>query len=219
MNRRGRFRWVFCQLEVLRRCLPATIRDTLHSLPKTLNATYESTLLRLDDEQRQFARRLFQCLAVSVRPLRVEELAEVLAVKFGEGAPSQLITGWRPGDAEEAVLTVCSSLISIIDVNGSRIVQFSHFSVKEFLTSERLATASENLSCYHIVPHVAHATLAQASLGVLLQLDDRVDEEGIQDFPLADYAAQHGFEHGQFGDVSSDKRRGDNAESSTPDKV
>jgi len=74
--------------------------------------------------------------------------------------------------------------------------------VKEFLTSDRLATASEDLSHYHIVPHLAHATLAQASLGVLLQLNDRIDKDSIRNFPLADYAAQHWFEHGRFENVS-----------------
>jgi len=49
---------------------------------------------------------------------------------------------------------------------------------------------------------LAHATLARASLGVLLQLDDRVDKDSISDFPLADYAARHWFEHGQFENVS-----------------
>ena len=152
--------------------------------------------------KRQFAQRLFECLAVSVRPLRVEELAEILAVRFDAGAHPQFNTGWRLGDAEEAVLSACSSLIIVINVNGSRIVQFAHFSVKEFLTSDRLATASEDLSRYHIVPYLAHATLAQASLGVLLQLDDRIDKESIKNFPLADYAARHWFEHGKFENVA-----------------
>ncbi len=189
-------------MEILRRCFPASIHSILDHLPKTLDETYEQTLLRIDEEKRQFAHRLFQCLAVSVRPLRVEELAEILAIRFDAGAFPQFNTGWRLGDAEEAVLSACSSLVTVINVNGSRIVQFAHFSVKEFLTSDRLATANEDLSRFHIVPHLAHATLAQASLGVLLQLDDRIDKDGIKNFPLADYAARHWFEHGRFENVS-----------------
>ena len=171
-------------------------------LPETLDETYEHTLRRIDKVKRQFAHRLFQCLAVAVRPLRVEELAEILAVRFDAGALPQFNTSWRLGDAEEAVLSACSSLITVINVDGSRIVQFSHFSVKEFLTSDRLATGSEDLSRYYIFPHLAHATLTQACLGVLLQLDDRIDKDSIGKFPLADYAARHWFEHGRFGEVS-----------------
>ena len=137
------------------------------------------------------------------RSLRVEKLAEVLAVRFNAGALPHFSTGWRLGDAEEAVLSACSSLIDIVNVDGSRFVQFSHFSVKEFLISDRLAAASPELSRYHIIPNFAHATLAQASLGVLLQLDNRIDKDSIRNFPLADYAARHWFEHGRFENVSS----------------
>ncbi|KAH9059856.1 hypothetical protein EDB87DRAFT_1809517 [Lactarius vividus] len=194
--------WVYCLLEILRRCFPASIHSVLDHLPRTLDETYEQTLLRIDEEKRQFAHRLLQCLAVSVRPLRVEELAEILAVQFNAGALPTFNTGWRLGDAEEAVLSACSSLITVVNVDGSRIVQFSHFSVKEFLTSDRLAMATDDLSRYHVLPHLAHATLAQACLGVLLQLDDRIDKDSIKNFPLADYAARHWFEHGRFGNLS-----------------
>ena len=174
----------------------------MEQLPETLDETYEHALLRIDKVRRQFAHRLLQCLAVSVRPLRVEELAEILAIRFDGGAIPQFKTGWRLGDAEEAVLSACSSLITVVSVKGSRIVQFAHFSVKEFLTSDRLATSGEDLSRYHIIHHVAHATLAQACLGVLLQLDDRIDTEGIREVPLADYAARYWFEHGRIENVS-----------------
>ena len=160
-------------------------------------------LLRIDKVRRQFAHRLLQCLAVSVRPLRVEELAEILAVRFDAGALPRFNTGWRLGDAEEAVLSACSSLITIINVKGSRIVQFAHFSVKEFLTSDRLATATEDLSHYHVATHLAHATLAQACIAVLLQLDDHIDKDSVKNFPLADYAARHWFEHGRLENVPS----------------
>jgi len=57
------------------------------------------------------------------------------------------------------------------DVYGSRVVQFSHFSVKEFLTSKRIAAADGDVSQYHILPGPAHTILTQACLGVLLRLD------------------------------------------------
>ena len=188
---------------MLRRCFPASIQSILEHLPESLDETYEHTLLGIDKVKRQFAHRLFQCLTVSLRPLRVEELAEILAVRFDAGAFPQFNTSWRLGDAEEAVLSACSSLITVVEVDGFRVVQFAHFSVKEFLTSSRLATASPELSHYYIVPHLAHATLAQASLGVLLQLDNRIDQDSIENFPLTDYAARYWFIHGQSENVGS----------------
>ena len=175
------------------------IRSSLHTMPKTLDETYERALLAINGVMRQYAQRLFQCLAVSIRPLRVEELADILAVRFDEGVLPKFNPDWRLGDAQEAVLSVCSNLISVVDVNGSQIVQFSHFSVKEFLTSNRLV---EDLSGYHIIPCSAHTILAQASLSVLLQLDNGIDSDGIKNIPLSNYAAQHWVDHGQFEGVS-----------------
>ena len=160
-------------------------------------------MLGIDKEKREYAQRLFKCLSVSIRPLRVEELAEIFAVQFDATAPPSFNKDLRPLDAEEAVLSACSSLIAIVNREGSQVVQFSHFSVKEFLTSERLATAEERLSCYHILPEPAHTILAHASLSVLLQLDDKIDRDTIAHFPLAPYAARHWVDHAQFRNVSS----------------
>jgi len=131
----------------------------------------------------------------AVRPLRVEELAEVLAFDFSVEEVPKLNPAWRWEDQEEAVMSACSSLVVIIENGDSRIVQFSHFSVKEFLTSDRLAESSRDVPCYHILLELAHMILAQACLGVLLQLDDRVDRDKINDLPLAIYAAEHWVKH------------------------
>jgi hypothetical protein len=135
----------------------------------------------------------------------VKELAEVLAVDFddAEGVP-KLKPNWRWEDEEQALLTSCSSLITTVETGDSRVVQFSHFSVKEYLTSERLATSSGNVSRYHIDLKPAHTIMAQACMGILLQLDDRVEDKGVgKNSPLAEYAARHWATHAQFERVSS----------------
>jgi hypothetical protein len=203
-----RFRWVFCQLETLRHCLPPSVRRTLNELPDSLDETYERILKEIKKPNRDNARRLLQCLVVAIRPLRVDELAEVLAVDFDdvEGIP-KLNPNWRWEDQEHALLSSCSSLIAIVDTDDAPIVQFSHFSVKEFLTSPRLATPSRETSHYYIVPEPAHMILAQACLGVLLQLDDRVEQNDVEAaFPLAGYAARHWVSHAQFENASSGLR-------------
>jgi hypothetical protein len=88
------------------------------------------------------------------------------------------------------------------NTKDSLIVQFSHFSVKEFLMSSRFADSSIDVSRYHVEPEAAHIILAQACLGVLLRLDDRVDRDKIKDFPLAEYAARHWVKHARFKGVS-----------------
>ena len=133
----NRFRWAFCQLDTLRRCMPSSIRKALNELPTTLDETYERVLREIPKEKRQHAHRLFQCLVVAIRPLRAEELAELFAIEFDRGAGSSLKEGWRPESPEDAVLSACSTLIAVIENSGSKIVQFSHFSVKEYLTDRK----------------------------------------------------------------------------------
>ncbi|KAH9012826.1 hypothetical protein EDB83DRAFT_2233572, partial [Lactarius deliciosus] len=187
----GQFRWVFCQLEVLRHCFPTNLRRILEELPKSLDETYKRILKEINNANREHAYRLLQCLAVASRPLRVEELAEVLAFDLSTGRIPKLIADWRWEDQEEAVLSACSSLVSVTVDNGSRVVQFSHFSVKEFLISDRLASCTEEVSRFYIPFEPSHMIIAQACLGVLLRLDDDTDKDSAEKIPLVQYAAEY----------------------------
>ncbi|KAI0288057.1 hypothetical protein BC826DRAFT_721154, partial [Russula brevipes] len=200
----GMFRWVFCQLDTLRRCMPSSIRQALEELPTTLDDTYERMLQGIPKEQKQHAHHLFQCLVAASRPLRVEELAEIFAIKFDTDSLPNLMDHWRPENPEEAVLSACSTLIAIIDNGGSKIVQFSHFSVKEFLTSDRLRTSEFGNICHYFIPlDAAHSILVRACITVLLQLDENVDKERLAAFPLAFYAAEHWVDHAKIREVAS----------------
>ena len=194
---------MFCQLELLRQCFPPSVRRILDELPESLDETYERILREIRKPNQGHAHRLLQCLVVAVRPLLVEELAEVLAFDFNtEGVP-KLNPSWRWEDQEEAVMSACSSLVIVVKDGDTRVVQFSHFSVKEFLTANRLAEPIRDVSRYYIQLEVAHTILAQACLGVLLRLDDRVDHDSIKSFPLAQYAAQYWPTHSRVENVSS----------------
>ena len=146
-----------------------------------------------------------QCLVVAIRPLDVEELAEVLAVDFDDaGGTPKLKPSWRWEDQEQALFTSCSSLIVIVDTGDSRVVQFSHFSVKEFLSSTRLTTSSQDVSRYHIDFGPAHTIMAQACLSILLRFDQVVEDSSVEELsPLAEYAAEYWVRHAQFEDVVS----------------
>jgi hypothetical protein len=155
-------------------------------------------------------------------------------LRFVEEIP-RLNSDWRWEDQEQSLLIACSSLIAIVEpsnsepsysepsdsdseaetddgesyveVADSRIVQFSHFSVKEFLTSSRLATASGEVSNYYIDSEPAHTIMGQACLGVLLQIQDNIDRRTRMAHP-ARYAAEHWTTHAQFGEVSSRLHKG-----------
>ena len=152
---------------------------------------------------------MLQCLVAAVRPLKVEELADVLAFDFdAEGVP-KLSLDWRWENQEEAIMSACSSLVIIVEDGNSRIVQFSHFSVKEFLTANRLAKPVRDVSQYHIQLDAAHTILAQACLGVIFRLDgERIDRDEIKNFPLAIYAGQYWTTHAQYETVSARIKEG-----------
>ena len=176
----------------------------LSQLPATLDETYARVLKEIGKTNEFYANRLLQCLAVAMCPLRVWELSEILALDFGaeEGIP-ELKENWRWEDQQAAVLCTCSSLIVVNnDHFGRPVVQFSHFSVKEFLTSDRLATSNTDISCFHILPEPAHTVIVRACLGILLRPEDGFGNAKAEyHSPLITYAAQHWVDHAQFEKV------------------
>ena len=203
-----RFRWAFCQLEVLRQCFPSSVRRILTELPESLDETYERILQQIPKSNQMHAHQLLQCLTVAARPLRVKELAEVLAIDFSATRGTLKVNeNLRWEDQEQAVLFTCSSLVTIVDDGWlGPLVQFSHFSVKEFLTSDRLA-ASMTFRHHHIHLEPAHTIMAQACLSILLHMDrsicETICEQTIEEYPLAKYAGEHFGEHVEFGNVLS----------------
>ena len=135
----------------------------------------------------------------------MNELAEVLAVDYEdeEGIP-KLNPNWRWEDEEQALLTSCSSLIAIVGSSNLRVVQFSHFSVKEYLTSTRLTTSSGDVLGYHISLEPAHTILAQACMSALVRSDDSAEQNGVENISqLAEYAAENWVAHVKYGNVSA----------------
>jgi hypothetical protein len=193
-------------------CIPARIHHALADLPETLDDTYQRTLREINKANWEFAHRLFQFVAVASRPLRVEELAELLAFDFNAGPIPKFREGWRLEDPVHAVLSTCSSLLAIVDggYRFKKVIQFSHFSVKEFLTSTRLAEASDIIPRrYHVSMPPAHTLVTQACLGILLHLDkDVVTSDTLNKWPLAEYAAEHWDDHARFEDVSQNVEDG-----------
>ena len=104
-----RFRWAACQLDALGDCLTeAKLQKALHALPRTLDETYARILAKIRGEYQEYAFTMLQWLCFSPRPLRLEELAEVVAISNEEPwiHPEE-----RLADPQD-VLTICSTLIT-----------------------------------------------------------------------------------------------------------
>ena len=197
----GRFRWVDCQLKYLARYPPVDLEHALNELPATLDETYERTLGEIEDTRWKAAHRLLQCVAVASRPLRFDELTCILG--FNWKLTPTFPRNRHAEDSVEAVLSKCSILLSPVNFKNSRVVQFAHFTVKEFLTSTRFAEKCDTISSrYHISMSAAHTLIAQASLDVLSDLPKNITKSRARQYPFAEYAAEHWFEHAHFEGVS-----------------
>lgn len=194
-----------CQLDTLRRCFPSSVRKTLNELPTTLDETYARALEGIPKENLQHAHRFFQCLVAALRPLRIEELREIFAIEYDLDAAPNPVADWRLENPEEAILSACPTWIDIIkDDEGSKIVQLSHLSVREFLTSDRLRTSGiGSIRHCHVSLDAAHTILTQACVTVLLQLGEKACKERLATLPLAFYAAQYWSQHVKVEKVAS----------------
>src|SRR5579862_5175895 len=131
--RAPRFRWTVCQLDALEKCLSLPmLRKALSSLPKTLDDTYARILCSIDEDYSENALKILQWLAWSARPLRIEEIAEIIAVDIED---NPRFDPERRFPEPQDILILCSSLVTTTaegprgEATGKH-VRLAHFSVK-----------------------------------------------------------------------------------------
>jgi ankyrin repeat protein len=161
-----------------------------------LDQEFAEALHDIPEMKSRYAALLFHCLVAAIRPLSLKELADISA-ELDPNADFH----------EDAVLSACPALIAR-DKDDFTIVQFSHDSVKEFLTSNRLRTSSfGNSPRYHFSRETAHATLARVCINVLLRFDETADKAHLRgSAPLALYAAQYWVHHTQQGNAETENQ-------------
>jgi ankyrin repeat protein len=189
-----RFRWAVCQLDALKNCLTLPmLRKALASLPKTLDDTYARILCSIDEEHSKNALKILQWLVYSARPLRIEEIAEVIAVDIEDNP--RFDTERRLPEPRD-ILTICSSLVTIVVEEAKEQVRLAHFSVKEYLVSERAQIE-------HSIREIpANISIAETCLAYLLQFEysHSLTFRTAEEYPLSRYAAQYWTQHAQLAE-------------------
>jgi len=180
----------------------------------TLDETYDRILSNIEPLYRPEVLHILQWLTCSLRPLSLEEVAEIVA--FDSNNDSQFNCENRFAEPEE-VLTLCSSLVISIDTNVDddkdsseegtigetfalkprvTVVRLAHFSVKEYLVSSRIRTGSA--AFFSIDEKKSNAVIGDTSLSCL-HLYDEASFAGTEDmskeFPLTRYAAEYWRNH------------------------
>jgi hypothetical protein len=157
-----------------------------------LDDTYERILLEIDDLWRDDVHEVLQWLCFALRDVTLGEVVDALAFTVF-GSPS-FDPDERYADPRD-ILTRCSSLVST--AHGD-VLRLAHFSVKEYLVSDRLR--SGRASMYAIIKPNANELIAQTCLAYLLQFKtvDCPDRSTIDNYPLIDYAARYWLEHARL---------------------
>lgn len=109
------------------------LQISLEELPKTLHATYDDALDRINkqnEDEKVLAERILSWVSYAFRPLDVMELRHALAVTPGEDA-------FDPANMpdEEDLTSVCAGLIFIEE--GSKVVRLAHYTAQDYLEQIR----------------------------------------------------------------------------------
>ena len=148
------------------------MEDALRDLPETLEGLYEDLLKRIPKDYKEKARLILMWLTYSSQPLTLQELASAVAIsnplKVLEVCNSSLVSLQRDGD--RSLKLDDAYPYPYIRVS---IVKLDHFSVKEYLLSERLL-ASVETGYFHVDPPVAHLTIAETSVSHIINTNDVV---------------------------------------------
>ncbi|KAK8008090.1 hypothetical protein PG991_010641 [Apiospora marii] len=140
---RGMFRWVVCQLDVLRRLRSAEkVRETIKSLPRTMEETYDMIFSLLPEEDLDVVRTVLTLICghqeVSHGTTALPYAIAELAIQHGKGSEF-----YQTGDLRE----ICGCLIALETSSRDAvhrdwypdIVFLAHYTVEEFLYSEAIS--------------------------------------------------------------------------------
>jgi hypothetical protein len=176
------------------------LRKALATLPPTLDQTYDRILSAISEEDSEYALRILQWLAFSARPLSIDEVAEAVAIN-AERDPAF--------DRDEVledpleVLNICSSLVTMAVDNSfefgaspNRVVALAHYSVKEYLVSDRIWTGKA--AKYGMRDDVSNDVIATGCVSYILQFQHlELEPDFLEQFKLARYSAEFWTSHAQ----------------------
>lgn len=190
----------------------------LKQLPPDLDQTYDNILLSVHPADHEYLRRALQFVVFSARPMTMVEVAEAVIVEPGMSEVDEDARLQRPED-----LLDIGKIIFTQDANGShggKYLELSHYSVKEYLISERARKGpAAAFAMDETQAEIGNATccLTYLSLEVFedkwndfdartwnredyhdIGCEDfliRQHYERLQNYPLLDYAAKSCFRH------------------------
>jgi len=131
-------------------------------------------------------KKLFQWLTHSLRPLTLRELAEAISIEIGQ---ARMDFSAVPTDPED-ILRFCGGLVTIAGHDDQETVNFSHFSIKEFLLSPRILD-TEVAEFYGGSPAIIYDVAATCITYIMM--DDFADGQCLETTKLKERGRKYGF--------------------------
>jgi len=203
----------------MKRCItPAMVRKELKTMPETLDQMYDRILQAIPRLHQQYVQSAMHWLAFSARPLLLSELAEAVTIDPKLG-------GFDPNDMrlmdESLVLDLCGTLTTVSKIEYTSVstnwfsekiklehghaprcdlaeaytVSLSHYSVKEYIISNRLRESS--LALYSTSEKIANQFLAECCLIYILDFNggEICVPPSFSKYPLLQYSSRFWMEH------------------------
>jgi ankyrin repeat protein len=169
------------------------IKETLATLPPSLEKTYERLLSGIRPEHQIYVKRALYLLCFSYKPLSqpvfVTEVAEFAVIDPARGTFDRDQQFYDP----EEILEYCSGLIYAVPV--SKDVRLAHSSVKEYLLSGTIRRS--NAASFGMTKREAQDSLAMGCLIYLMAFGTSKARlsESYQDYPFLNYAIHNWHRH------------------------
>jgi hypothetical protein len=175
------------------------IKTTLSSLPKDLDSTYERILTSVDSSLADEATAALKWLACASRPLFLEELAEACIIRPEDTEPFDEYQRFSGYD----ILELLPGLTRIDPTPDPSTpirhryytVSLAHFSVMEYLSSQRILSGS---ACsYHVNISLAQRHITRSCLVYIAHVLDiqPTSDHTDTEYPLSLYAYSRWFSH------------------------
>ena len=191
------------------------MRKKLKSLPKDLEETYARILTEIPQDYREDALTALKWLTFSGRPLMLDELVEALLL-----SPSRQ-PAYNPENRLSDPYDIMQILPGLVSIStntklSKEEIRLAHFSVKEYLLSEKIR--HEPTSYFGTDLVAANQFLTEACLAYILHYTTAKERtnsaEDLRLFPLLYYACRYWYVHMKVimneGQLVSDSRASTN---------
>lgn len=187
-----RFRWVVCQLDILQRlkCERNIIKRALTTLPKTLDETYERIFMDIPRDEWPFVRHVLQwvCFHQDLYKDYHSMSLEILLTATERSTCREFHQG---SDFEYDAEMLRDMLGCLISVDEDDLVFLAHYTVKEYLESQRISESSTGyfwIGQETIIKEFT-PTIIQEAQAITWQKENDIllhgDGHGIRDTPKA----------------------------------